>query len=49
MKISKIGDFVPMRLWKYSGVECLEMGTFDIPLSLYRLSKHWITSPQGGP
>ncbi len=37
LKVSKIGDFVPLRLWKYSGVECIELGTVDIPLSLYRV------------
>jgi hypothetical protein len=38
LRISKIGDFVPLRFWKYSGVECTELGTVDIPLSLYRLA-----------
>jgi hypothetical protein len=38
LKISKIGDFVPLRLWKYSGVGCCELGTVDVPLSLYRLA-----------
>lgn len=38
LRISKIGDFVPLRLWKYAGVECCELGTVDIPLSLYRLA-----------
>jgi hypothetical protein len=38
LKISKIGDFVPLRLWRYSGVECCELGTVDVPLSLYRLA-----------
>lgn len=38
LRISKIGDFVPLRLWKYTGVECCELGTVDIPLSLYRLA-----------
>jgi hypothetical protein len=37
LKISKIGDFVPLRLWKYTGVDCSELGTVDIPLSLYKL------------
>lgn len=38
LKASKIGDFVPLRVWKYSGVECKEVGTLDIPLSAYRFS-----------
>jgi hypothetical protein len=36
VKISKIGDFVPLRIWKCVGVECLELGTIDLPLSLYK-------------
>lgn len=38
LRVSKIGDFVPLRVWKYSGVECKEVGTVDIPLSPYRFS-----------
>lgn len=38
LRISRIGDFVPLRLWKYCGVECSELGTVDIPLSVYRLA-----------
>lgn len=37
LKISKIGDFIPLRLWKYAGVDSSELGTVDIPLSLYKL------------
>lgn len=36
VKVTKIGDFVPLRIWKYSGVECMELGTIDLPLSLYK-------------
>jgi len=23
VKVSRIGDFVPLRIWKYSGVDCM--------------------------
>jgi hypothetical protein len=29
-----------LRIWKYSGVECLELGTIDLPLSLYKEKKN---------
>ena len=38
LRASRIGDFVPLRVWRYSGVECQEVGTVDIPLSAYRFS-----------
>ena len=28
---------MPLRLWKYTGVDCCELGTVDIPLNLYKL------------
>ena len=37
IRISNIGDFVPLRIWKYIGVDFIEIGTVDLPLSLYKI------------
>ncbi len=35
IKISSIGDFIPLRLWRYTGVQDILVGTIDLPLILF--------------
>ena len=39
INVSDIGDFVPLRLYKVSGVEIHELGIIDINLSPYKYRK----------
>lgn len=44
IKVSKIGDFVPLRIWKYIGVDCIEVGTVDLPLNIYKMKHNFLES-----
>jgi hypothetical protein len=34
-----MGDFLPLRIWKYTGITAVEIGIFDINLRAFRRKK----------
>lgn len=38
---SKVGDFVPLKIWKYHGINLIEMGIIDLNLIVFRNRKKY--------
>ena len=36
LSLNKVGDFIPLKIWRYSGVEPVLVGTVDVPLRAYQ-------------
>ncbi len=37
----KIGDFVPLKIWKYHGINAIELGIIDLNLLLFKDRKKY--------
>ena len=35
LNLHKIGHFIPLRIWRYNGVEDILVGTIDLPLAFF--------------
>lgn len=39
---SKVGDFIPLKIWKYHGINLLEVGIIDLNMVVFRNRKKYV-------
>jgi hypothetical protein len=37
----KIGDFLPLKIWKYHGINAIEFGVIDLNLIIFKQRKNY--------